>query len=290
MTMLTLKAPAKINWSLSVLERRDDGYHNILSLMQCVGLYDTLELEPSGEISVEASVDIPMEDNLVYRAAVMFRERLAVKRGARIRLSKEIPMGAGLGGGSSDAASTLQGLNVLWGAHLDIDVLRDLGSLLGSDVPFFFSCPMALAGGRGEMITPLGRGIRCCLLLVKPEFPVSTAWAYGQLSERRRTAGAGELTKGGIKNNTIAFAQEAIAAGTAEAVRPIIHNDLESVVTERFPLVAALKAQLLDAGADLALMSGSGPTLVGVFGERETALRAMTRFSPHWVRVVETLA
>lgn len=287
--MLTLKAPAKINWFLNVLDRRDDGYHNVVTLMQCIGLYDTLVFEPSEEILVDTSVDIPVKENLVYRAAVMLRDSAAVRRGVRIRLFKEIPMGAGLGGGSSDAACVLMGLNTFWGVHIDYSGLCAIGARLGSDVPFFFSCPMALAEGRGELVSSLGKGIPGHLLLVKPAVHVSTAWAYGTLAEKRRGGGAVELTKSREKDDTIVFAQMAVAAGTAEAIRPLINNDFEGVITERFPLIAELKRKVLDEGADLALMSGSGPTVVGYFRERERALRAMTRFSAHWARVVETL-
>ncbi len=281
--MLTLKAPAKINWFLHVLSRRDDGYHNILSVMQCIGLYDTLTFEPSAEVSLDSSLEIPPEENLVFRAAVLLREQAGVSQGVHITLVKEIPMGAGLGGGSSDAASVLTGLNTLWNLHLDPATLERIGEKLGSDVPFFFHCPVALVEGRGERVTPLHRSVHGYLLLVKPPVHVSTKWAYEELSAR------GELTRAEEKkdNNLLSHENSVLEAfGIPES---LFRNDFEDVMQERFPIIGELKKQLLEEGAEPALMSGSGPTLAGFFRERERALHAMKRFSEHWTKVVPTL-
>src|SRR5208283_2003129 len=140
--MLTVKAHAKINWSLLVLDKRDDGYHNILSLLHCIGLYDVLEFELSDTLTLESDMDIPFQQNLVYKAAALMKNYSGTAKGARIILKKEIPSGAGLGGGSSDAAHTLMALNDLWELDLGKAELKALGSALGSDVPFFFEGPL----------------------------------------------------------------------------------------------------------------------------------------------------
>ncbi|NTU41797.1 MAG: 4-(cytidine 5'-diphospho)-2-C-methyl-D-erythritol kinase, partial [Nitrospirales bacterium] len=154
MDPLVLKAPAKINWSLFVLGKRPDGYHNILSLMQTVSLSDTIEIHPSERIEVITEMDIPVEQNLVYRAAILLRDHAECRSGARIILKKEIPAGAGLGGGSSDAATALMGLNLFWRLGLSRETLKKVGEQIGSDVPFFFHSPIAMAEGRGEILTP----------------------------------------------------------------------------------------------------------------------------------------
>ena len=135
--MFTLKTPAKINWFLSVLGKREDGYHEILSLMQSISLYDHLTFEHSDRVEVITDADIPLEENLVYKAAVLLKEKLSVNKGAVITLRKEIPVSAGLGGGSSDAACALSGLNRLWELGLKDEELIKFGGMLGSDIPFF---------------------------------------------------------------------------------------------------------------------------------------------------------
>src|SRR5271157_3880433 len=168
--MLTVKAPAKINWSLFVLDKREDGYHNIVSLLHCIDLYDVIDFELSDTLTLESEFDIPYEQNLVYKAAFLLQNYSGTERGARITLKKEIPSGAGLGGGSSDAAYTLMALNELWELGLGKGELKYLGKKLGSDVPFFFEGPLALAEGRGERLTKLPVAMPHVLLLVKADF------------------------------------------------------------------------------------------------------------------------
>ena len=283
---LTLKAPAKINWSLYVLDKRADNYHNILSLMQCIGLYDELTFCPSEQLEVVTDMDIPAEQNLVFKAAQLLQQKTPTKKGARIVLKKEIPSGAGLGGGSSDAACTLSGLSKLWDLGLDRSRLKAMGSTLGSDVPFFFDCPSAMAGGRGEILTPLDIVRPYTLLLVKPSISVSTAWAYGAREGAKRLL---ELTKTGDNVDNIKLIFEAINNSDLSILKSLVHNDFEDTVIQRYPVIGALKEGLLEAGAALALMSGSGSTVFGLFKDRPAAVRAAGRFSGHWSRVVETL-
>jgi 4-diphosphocytidyl-2-C-methyl-D-erythritol kinase len=277
MTSFTLKAPAKINWFLRVTGKRRDGYHDIQSLMQRVSLHDSLAFEPSEAIEIVTDTAIPLGENLVYRAAVMLKEASGTRGGARITLRKAIPMAAGLAGGSTDAASALMGLNRLWSLGLPARELSAVASALGSDVPFFLSAPAALVEGRGEIVTPLRLTRPFTLLLAKPPIRVSTRWAYSEVKE---------LTK---KFNNIKLLFQAFEAGDIQSVKPLLHNDLEGPVLERHPSVGELKDRMLQEGALLASMSGSGPTVFGVFASRETAERAARAISAGWSRVVQTL-
>lgn len=275
---LIIKAPAKINWFLSVNQRRNDGYHDITSVMQCVGLYDTLLLEPHDRLALASDMDIPEEQNLAYRAGLMLQDYSGCGKGAAMRLIKEIPAAAGLGGGSSDAAAVLAALNRLWGLRLSAAELRVLAARLGSDVPFFIDGGIALAEGRGERITLLPDCGSLPLVLVKPDIGVSTAWAYG-LHEP-------ELTK---KYIDIKLFCHALKSKDFVSLRQMVHNDLERAVMRNIPVIAEIKDQLLGSGAALAAMSGSGPTVFGVFEKREAADAAAARLGTHWCTVVETL-
>lgn len=294
--MLTVTAPAKINWSLFVLGRRQDGYHDILSLMQLIGLYDTLTFEESGRsgaLTLVTDMDLPPERNLVYRAAELLRERAGVRTGATITLAKEIPSGAGLGGGSSDAAAALKGLNRLWGLGLPAAELKELGGRLGSDIPFFFDGPLARAEGRGELLTPLPAGRPLTLLLVKPAVSVETAWAYRELSATSAPQGSPrDLTKRGETINNIQLIYEALKAGDGARLAPLVHNDFEDIVFKKYSAVGEIRRKLLSGGALLSLMSGSGSAVFGLFDDRRSAERAACRFDRSgglFCRVVETL-
>lgn len=287
---LVLKAPAKINWSLHVLNKRDDGYHNIVSLMQCIGLYDTLTFELYDALELVTDMDIPYHRNLAYRAAKSLQVYAGTTRGARITLMKNIPSGAGLGGGSSDAAYTLIGLNKLWGLGLKEYELEEIGASIGSDVPFFFHCPMAIVEGRGEVLTPLQIDIPYTLLLVKPSISISTSWAYEKIGAKFKGQWSSmELTKTASKVNNIKLIHEALKTGHISLLHANAHNDFEEAVIGKYPVIGSLKEKLLDAGALMAIMSGSGSTVFGLFENRDKAVKASKRFSSHWSKVVETL-
>lgn len=290
---LVLKAPAKINWSLYVLNKRDDGYHNILSLMHCIGLYDTLFFEHSDTIELITDMDIPLQQNLVYKAAKSLQSHTGVKNGARLVLKKEIPSGAGLGGGSSDAACTLIGLNELWGLGLKDGELKTIGSMLGSDVPFFFGniagYPMAIAEGRGEILTPLKIDISYTLLLIKPFISISTEWAYEKISSKLKVQSSKKLTKTEDKINNTNLIYNALKARDIPFLKSEVHNDFEGAVIEEYPIIGSLKEKVLNAGASMAIMSGSGSAVFGLFENRDKAINASRQFSSYWNRVVETL-
>jgi len=275
---ISLKAPAKINWFLSVLNKREDGYHNIISPMQCVDLFDTLSFEEAEELRVLSDLDIPAEMNLVHKAAVLLKKVSLHKSGAMIELKKNIPVAAGLGGGSSDAAYTLIGLNRLWGLNFDKGVLMRLAAELGSDVPFFLAGPLALIEGRGERVTELNTEGSMIILLVKPEIAVSTSWAYNLFETR--------LTK---KPVDIKLFCQALVRKNFAFLRDTVFNDLEDVVIRRFPVISDIKRRLAQDGALLSLMSGSGSTVFGVFNTKEEAVRASKNMPGQWCRVVRTL-
>ena len=268
--MLTLSAPAKINWSLRVKGKRDDGFHEIESLMQCISLSDTLTFELSDKaadtITLESNADIPQQDNLVYKAAILLQKETGTKKGALISLSKDIPIKAGLGGGSSDAAATLKGLCRLWGVDVQKDKLIGLGASLGSDVPFFIHCggggtigSSGIVTGRGECVRAVNVDKEYHLVLVKPSFGVSAGWAYGNLgSFNMEDSGVDALIK-------------ALNAGKIDGISRLAGNDLESPVIRTHPVLAGIKESLKDSGAVLSLMSGSGSTVFGVFEDSESA-------------------
>jgi 4-diphosphocytidyl-2-C-methyl-D-erythritol kinase len=275
--LLNLRAPAKINWFLSVLARRKDGYHDINSLMQCVSLYDDLLFYSAGTLQVICDSDIPLEDNLVYKAASLLQKYASCRKGIKIILHKNIPTSAGLGGGSSDAASTLLGLNTLWGLGLKKRELAAMGLEIGSDVPFFLNGPSALIQGRGERITHLDFDSSMPLLLVKPPVSVSAASAYKSVKK---------LTKKAID---IKLFCQAFDGRDFASLSNMLKNDLEKIVVKEYPVVGKIKNGLLERGSVLSAMSGSGPTVFGVFESTAKASSAARDFGEHWCRVVTTV-
>jgi 4-diphosphocytidyl-2-C-methyl-D-erythritol kinase len=288
--MIKLKAPAKINWSLYVMDKREDGYHNIISLMQCVGLYDTLTFEHSSSIELNSDMRVSMRDNLVFRAAVALQHATGTNKGAAISLIKKIPSGAGLGGGSSDAAAALKGLNELWELGLDNKQLAEIGLSLGSDVPFFFISSAAIATGRGEILFPERISASRSLLLVKPEASIPTAWAYQAVAGTRTSDKTiSDLTNRTEKLNNIKPIVRTLSDGPVSLLGPLLQNDFERVAIERHPVIGAIKARMLGTGALAAMLSGSGSALFGLFASRDDALKASDSFSSYWHRVVDTL-
>jgi 4-diphosphocytidyl-2-C-methyl-D-erythritol kinase len=275
---ISLKAPAKINWFLSVMNKRDDGYHNIVSPMQCVDLFDMLSFEKAEEILLLSDLNIPVEGNLVYKAAAVLKRASSYKFGARIELQKNIPVAAGLGGGSSDAAFTLMGLNRLWGLNFDRKMLMKLAAEIGSDVPFFLAGNFSLIEGRGEKVTELNTEGSMIILLVKPDISVSTAWAYNSFETG--------LTK---KTVDIKLFCQALDRKNFAFLLDAVFNDLEDVVIRKYPVIGELKERLKQNGAVLSLMSGSGSSVFGVFNTVEEAVGASANLQGRWCRVVRTL-
>lgn len=281
-----LNAPAKINWFLIVRGLRNDGFHEIISLMQRVSIYDEILFEMSKEIEIITDADIPIEDNLIYKTINLlkasFRDQTRSK-GVRITLKKEIPIAAGLGGGSSDAATTLIGLNRLWRLGLSTKEMMKVGALIGSDVPFFLSSPVAKVRGRGDIVYPVKLSHSYPLLLVKPPVKVETKWAYSEFDRR---------TKVREKNNSdytslfIKLLNEKELANLETYAR----NDLEDTVVKRFPEIGRIKRILKEQGAIFSIMSGSGPTVIGLFDSSERAKGALKAIpDQNWCKLVETI-
>ncbi len=263
----TLRAPAKINLYLKVLSKRPDGYHNILSLMQMIGIYDTLDFQEEGaDIQLEVKNGTVPSDgsNLVLRAARMLQKRIEsthqITRGVRITLEKKIPVSAGLGGGSSDAAATLVGLNRLWSLNLSHRALSELGGYVGSDVPFFFYGPTAWISGKGERVQKNCSDIGGWIVLVYSGNPVSTASVYHHIGEEI------DLTK---RQETLNMDRSVRPALDDLLVHP--ENDLEKVTLKAQPQLLELKRQLTGLGGKGTLMSGSGPTIFARFDRKDQA-------------------
>lgn len=261
--MIEMRCPAKINLVLDVLRRREDGYHEVRMVMQEIGLYDTLTLSSEGK-GIALSCDregLPVgEDNLIVRAAKLFFQAAALPAQANIQLQKRIPVGAGLAGGSTDAAGTLLGLNELYGGVLPFEKLMELGSRLGADVPFCLRKGCALAEGIGTDLTELPLPPPHILVLAKPPFSVSTAEVYGGLRLNSRTAHP-DVTK------VIAGLRQ----GNWDMIIANAGNVLEEVTAELHPQIREYEEILRASGAAYACMSGSGPSVFGIFFSEEEA-------------------
>ncbi|MDP2157209.1 MAG: 4-(cytidine 5'-diphospho)-2-C-methyl-D-erythritol kinase, partial [Nitrospirota bacterium] len=216
--------------------------------------------------------------NLVFKAAVLMQAVAGVRSGVRITLKKDIPLAAGLGGGSSDAACTLVGLNRLWGLNLSMENLRSMGAQLGSDVPFFINDIFAVVEGRGEVITPLVNANEIPLLLVNPGIPISAAWAYKALEVG--------LTKEAVD---IKLFCQSLDSNDFRALRSLQNNDLENPVLKTYSEIGRIKELLLEQGAVMSAMSGSGSTVFGVFRTAEEAQNASGHMGEYWCRAVKTL-
>lgn len=264
---LELNAAAKVNLALEVLSRRPDGYHEIATVMQTVDLSDRLVLEDTDGLEVRTSAaGVPTDErNLAYRAAAALREAAGVARGARITLDKRIPVAAGLGGGSADAAAALVGLNRLWGLRWPAERLEELAVGLGMDVPFFLRGGAAFGTGRGERLIPLGSAA-LALVLVNPRFPVSTAEMYGRLTPAMYSDGARAKDAAG-----------ALESRQAGRVAGSLYNGLEIAARTAYPQIGQMQAALVAAGALGAAMSGSGPTVFGVARSWEQARQIQAR-------------
>ncbi|MGX1433761.1 4-diphosphocytidyl-2-C-methyl-D-erythritol kinase [Cytobacillus horneckiae] len=253
---LLVKAPAKINLSLDVLGKRDDGYHEVEMIMTTIDLADRLELTllETNEIKIVSHNRFVPDDhrNLAYQAAVLLKERFNVNKGVSIAIEKVIPVAAGLAGGSSDAAAALRGLNKLWGLGLTLDELAEIGAEIGSDVSFCVYGGTALATGRGEMIQPLPAPPTCWVILAKPFIGVSTADVYRKLNLN------------GLKHPNTKEMIQAIHTSDYGLVCRHLANVLEDVTLKMHPEVNQIKEQMKRFGADAVLMSGSGPTVFGL--------------------------
>jgi 4-diphosphocytidyl-2-C-methyl-D-erythritol kinase len=264
---MKILSPAKINLFLQVTGKRADGYHDLFSLMCCVSLCDTIQLQFGGKtIEIDSThPQIPLDEtNLAHKAAALFFKNLDTDSGVKITIEKSIPVAAGLGGGSSNAASVLQGLNRYYDFPFSRNQLMSMGLSLGADVPFFLFEKPALASGIGEKLEEYPDLTPYHVILIYPGFGISTAEVFQNLNLR--------LTKCKKKIKKSSFRK------IAYDVSRHLCNDLEAVTASRYPVISSLKNQLLEQGALGALMSGSGPTVFGLFSEQDKAAAAMQVF------------
>jgi 4-diphosphocytidyl-2-C-methyl-D-erythritol kinase len=260
---MKFRSPAKVNLNLEVRQRRPDGYHEIQTLMQRIDLADEIEIDREREgisLSVEGEETPSGPENLAYRAAQFFFRETKIAGGVRIRLRKRIPVAAGLGGGSSNAATVLMGLKELFGAKIEDSLLMAWGAGIGADVPFFIFKKPAWAGGKGEKLGAAKLPADLWFLLLVPLFRISTAWAYAAYDRLR-------VDKPGPFLVQRSFAEVADLA-------PVLHNDLERASIGKFPEIGEMKEKLREQGAAGALMSGSGPVVFGLFRDPEGMKRA----------------
>ena len=262
-TTIEILSPAKVNVFLKITGQRVDGYHELLTVFVPVTLYDKLILSKSEKgLEVYCSGrELPKDaNNLVNRAAISFFEKTGIKKGVKITLIKNIPISSGLGGGSSDAATTLKGLNHLWQNVLSKEDLEKLALSLGADVPFFLLQKPAIAKGIGEILQPIENFPSMWYVIVSPNLMISTAWAY------KRTKL--ELTNS-IDQNIISSFQKNIFN-----IPDLLFNDLEKVTLVKHPFLSSIKESLLQLGALGALMTGSGPSIFGLFDSAKKAQEA----------------
>lgn len=267
MDELKLKAMAKINLGLDVLRRRPDGYHDLRMVMQSIHLYDQIELERQASPGISVSTNLsylPTDgDNLVYRAAKLLMDEFGIREGIRIHLKKCIPVAAGLAGGSSDAAAVLVGVNRMFELGLSKEELMKRGVKIGADVPYCVLRGTALAEGIGEVLTPLPGAPDAFVVLAKPPVHVSTAFVYGNLE-------AGKLDC----HPDIDAQIQAIQDGDLQRMAALMGNVLETVTIPAYPVIEEIKECMKREGALNAMMSGSGPTVFGLFDEEKKARAA----------------
>ncbi len=266
---LSLKAYGKVNLALDVLRRREDGYHEVRMVMQTVGLYDKIDLyrtEKPGIVVETNLYYLPVnENNLVYKAAALLMEEFGIKQGVHIRLKKFIPVAAGMAGGSSDAAAVLFGVNKMFGLGLSAQQLQQRGTRIGADVPYCVMRGTVLCEGIGEILTPLPPMPQCRTLIAKPAVSVSTRSVYEKLRADMLTPEQHPDIDGMVE----AIRQQDFLAAAAK-----MGNVLESVTVPEHPEIAAIKELMMESGAVNAMMSGSGPTVFGLFDSPRAAAAA----------------
>ena len=267
MDHITRKAYAKINIGLDVLRRRADGYHEVRMIMQTIDLCDDLCIERTAQPGIRLrtdSTELPVDgNNLICKAAdLLFREK-GIREGVQITLTKRIPVAAGMAGGSADAAAAMRGLNELFEMGYSISELQRLGVKLGADIPYCLTGGTMLSEGIGEILTPLPAPPECFLVVAKPDINVSTAFVYGNLH-------AETLTYHPDIDGIITALREHDLRGITDR----LGNVLETVTVREYPVIEELKELMRREGAENALMSGSGPTVFGIYRRRETAQEA----------------
>ena len=277
---MIIRAHGKINLSLDIVGKREDGYHLLKMVMQSIDLHDEIELYEKAE-GVSLSCDkeyVPTDQrNIAYKAAKLLLGEAKEKRGVHIHIKKNIPVAAGLAGGSADAAAVLKGLNAFYGLGYSEEALMNLGLSLGADVPFCLKGGTCLCEGIGEVVTPLPSFKDRVVVLVKPPFGVSTKDAYGAFSL--------EKIKRHVETEKL---MSAMKQEDLQGVHYYVRNLLENVVLQKHPVVKRIKQQVAQSGAEVTLMSGSGPTVYGIYQEEEVARKAVDALRRYGNEVILT--
>jgi 4-diphosphocytidyl-2-C-methyl-D-erythritol kinase len=267
MESISLKALAKINLGLDVVRRREDGYHEVRMVMQTIHLFDRLYIAKTDKSGVELTTNLPYlptnDNNLVCRAGKLLMDEFHITGGVRVTLKKRIPVAAGMAGGSSDAAAMLYGMNELFELGLTRQELMERGVKLGADVPYCLMRGTVLAEGIGEILSPLAPMVKCPVLIAKPAISVSTKFVYENLKLDEHT-----------QHPDIDGLVRDIKLGNLDAIANDMGNVLETVTIPEFPVIGDIKDRMMRSGAINAMMSGSGPTVFGLFSDEETAERA----------------
>lgn len=265
---MKIKAPAKINLTLDILGKLPNDYHELTTVYQAVSLYDELEFEESevGDIKITSNSDqIPLdENNIVYKAVELIRQKHDIGKGLSINIEKNIPVAAGLAGGSTDAAATLKALNEIWELKLSDEILREYAAELGMDVSFLINGGTALGVRQGEKVRPINNNLSLNIVIVTPDISVSTKEAYGNL----------DLSQVGQDSEQTKRVIAALADGDLTEVVDNLHNDFEKSIIPQYLVIGEVKEKMLGLGALGSLMSGSGPSVFGVWESEKEARRA----------------
>ena len=267
MDKISLKALAKINLGLDVVRRREDGYHEVRMIMQTIHLFDRVNIEKTSEPGIRIKTNLSYlpvnENNLIYKAGRLLMDEFDITEGVSVDLEKRIPVAAGMAGGSTDAAAMLYGMNKMFGLGLSMQELKDRGVKIGADVPYCLMRGTALAEGIGEKLKSLPPMIKCPVLIAKPQISVSTKFVYEnlKLDEMAKHPDIDQLIKD-IKTKDL------------QGVCDHMGNILETVTIPNYPIIAEIKKNMIENGAAGAMMSGSGPTVFGLFDDAEKAKQA----------------
>lgn len=267
MDKLELKALAKINLGLDVLGRRDNGYHDVKMVMQTIYLYDDVILRKTKESGIQLATNLTYlpvdEHNIAYKAAKLLQEEFDLQEGISIYLKKRIPVSAGMAGGSTNAATVLFGMNRMFGLGLSVEELMERGVKLGADVPYCVMRGTVLAEGIGEILTPLSPMPKCAVLIAKPGISVSTKTVYEKFD-----------ALSAVEHPNMDGLVQGLEEGDLQKIGACMGNVLETVTIEKYPILSQIKNIMKREGALQAMMSGSGPTIFGIFEDRKTAKRA----------------
>lgn len=274
---MKVKAPAKINLGLHVINNRKDGYHNIETVFYPISLYDELEInkgEKFNFICSNSNIELD-KNNSILKAKIALEEEIGVKLECTIHLKKYIPIGAGLGGGSSDAAAVLKALNESYNLNISVSSLELLAGKIGSDVPFFIKAVPCFATKKGEEMEELNLTLPFPILIVNPDIHISTKWAYENIKPLNPETNL-QIIFNSFNNDF-------------ERLREYVKNDFEKIVFNKFPSIKEIKEQLYKEGALFALMTGSGSTVFGIFPDLITAKKAKRKFNKNYFTFIHTV-